>query len=164
MLPLKALACSKAVPVVDRSYPLSLAASLRKGGKAVPDFQPPSRSLDNHQMLQPQSVSLPIVPSAVSSGSPVQVPSGPVQSHPAPRGPKRSLSSLASVEISSDLQHRWMFLVNSIGAISQIWVDYHASPLFETHCVRIISSFAVLKAFNTKGATKATVVPCNCQH
>ena len=60
----------------------------------------------------------------------------------APRGGKSNQPAVRSSSIPADLIARWMLLVNSVGALSTIWQDYHTSQQFDLHCQRLLEKFA----------------------
>ena len=145
----------KQVPIFCARNAVSLQQPLKKGGKAVPPFS------------RPASLTAP-VPS-VSSASRQLDPDVPLQLHTsttipgkrknpefqfisAPRGGTTRPVVAQQSTIPAELVARWMILVNSVGALSNIWQDYHQSKQFEVHCWRLLDKFApstLFKYINT---------------
>ena len=138
----------KAVPVFHSKSAPSFQQPLKKGGKPPPVF------------ARPDSLTAPSTLSRVQPGPHLGVDSGfsvvetnlkrktsVSQSISAPLG-KRSTAVVPKASgISADLLARWMLIVNSVGALSAVWEEYHLSAQFEVHCKRLIERFAASTLF-----------------
>ena len=117
------------------SRPASLTAS-------VPSVASTSRQLDPDVPLQLHT----------STTLPGKRKNPEVQFISAPRGGTSRPVVAQQSTIPAELVARWMILVNSVGALSNIWQDYHQSKQFEVHCWRLLDKFApstLFKYINT---------------
>ena len=145
----------KQVPAYCARNAVSLQQPLQKGGKAVPPFCRPAsltvpvpsvgsstRQLDSEVSLQLHT----------SANLPSKCKNTETRSFPAPRGGSSKPVAAQSSTIPAELVARWMILVNSVGALSTIWRDYHQSIQFDVHCRRLLEKFApstLFKYINT---------------
>ena len=130
----------KAIPPTNCRRALSLEQPLKRGGRPAPEF------------FRPISLTAPTTPTVPQRGPELTM--EPQDTLPqtssrktskvltAPRGGKSvSLAEKAST-IPKDLLARWLILINSVGSLSSIWLEYHMSPQFETHCQRLLEKYA----------------------
>ena len=130
----------KAVPVFHSKSAPSFQQPLKKGGKPPPVF------------ARPDSLTAPSTLNRVQPGPHLGVDSS---FSAVETNLKRKTSVSHSISaplgkasgISADLLARWMLIVNSVGALSAVWEEYHLSTQFEVHCTRLIERFAASTLF-----------------
>ena len=141
----------KPVPAVASKQATSFDHVLKKGGKPPPVFARPASLLQPSVPRVTQPGPQQDFDDSVQDASRKRKPSvfKPIS---APTSSKTPKPAVRPEVIPPDLVARWMILVNSVGALSAVWSEYHMSAQFESHCHRLLTRYApstLFKYINT---------------
>ena len=145
----------KPIPVVLPNQASSLAQPLKRGGKTVPPFERPNPYPVQLESKQPPTLSSSRrVCVSPARDSHLRVSAAKLSAPRRPSAPQQTRTQ----KFASDLTLRWLALINSIGCLSQVWVDFQASAHFDQHCIRLLDKFGQSTVFKYIGTLQCIFV------
>ena len=110
----------KPIPVALSNQASSLTQPLKRGGKTVPPFERPNPYPVQLESKQPPTLSSSrSVCVSPARDSHLRVSAAKLSAPRRPSAPQQTRTQ----KFASDLTLRWLALINSIGCLSQVWVD-----------------------------------------
>ena len=145
----------KPIPVALSNQASSLTQPLKRGGKTVPPFERPNPYPVQLESKQPPTLSSSrSVCVSPARDSHLRVSVAKLSAPRRPSAPQQTRTQ----KFASDLTLRWLALINSIGCLSQVWVDFQASAHFDQHCIRLLDKFAQSTVFKYIGTLQCIFV------